>query len=225
MRILASLLLIFSLLGEKSTTGIYTEGEYIFSVQFFENNEELGLKFNQPHYQTETPGEYKNAWELGHEKNIEFIGLKIMGGTINGGQKTISWNYYNANFDKIDEELTGLIENDSRIWLHPPRSKYFEILEINPFPEIRFDETNWSTHLKVGDHWSNKKWKAWEGNITIASEYKYDKKNGEVVSIASSEIGNTQLTSKFDIEKGFTSFEYVNIDGSRILMKLIEFRK
>jgi hypothetical protein len=225
MRILTSLLIIISFVSKKSTTDIYTEGEHIFSVQVFENDEERGLKFNQPHYQTETPGEYKNAWELGHEKNIEFIGLEIMGGTINGDQKTIRWNFYNASFDKIDEEITGLIENDSRIWLHPPRTKYFEILEINPFPEIRLDATKWSTLLKVGDHWSNKKWKVWEGNITISSEYKYDKENSDVVSIASSEIGNTQLTSRFDIEKGFTRFEYVNIDGSRIVMRLIEFRK
>ncbi|MEM6642611.1 MAG: hypothetical protein AAF616_06500 [Bacteroidota bacterium] len=33
---------------------------------------------------------------------------------------------------------TGIVENDQNIWLHPPRSSFFRILEICPFPYVRF---------------------------------------------------------------------------------------
>jgi hypothetical protein len=36
-----------------------------------------------------------------------------------------------------DVEMTGLIENEKNIWMHPPRTDFFQILEINPFPYIK----------------------------------------------------------------------------------------
>jgi len=32
------------------------------------------------------------------------------------------------------EEITGVIDNNKNLWLHPPRSYTFKILELNPFP-------------------------------------------------------------------------------------------
>jgi len=225
MKIIIALVIFISILGEKPSKEIYKDGEYIFSVKIIENNKEIGLKFYEPHYRTNENNNYKNAWELGKEKNIEFLGLEMMEGTINGGQKTIRWNYYNSDFKKITEEVTGLIENDSIIWLHPPRIKYFQILEINPFPEVRLHEKEWSTDLKVREQWGNKRWKTWKGNLNIISKYKFDKQKGKIVSEAHTGIGTTKLISEFNIEKGFTKFEYTNINGSRILLELIEVRR
>ncbi|PKQ63554.1 hypothetical protein BZG02_09285 [Labilibaculum filiforme] len=41
---------------------------------------------------------------------------------------------------------TGIIENENRIWLHPPRNDQYQIHEYTPFPEVRFP-------LKVGSKW------------------------------------------------------------------------
>lgn len=225
MKILTALILVFFLIGERSTDKIYLEGEYIFSVKIFENGKEINLKFNEPYYLSNDKDLYENAWELGDDKNIEFLGLEMLDGSINGGQKAIRWNYYNSNFKKIDEEITGLIENDSVIWLHPPRTKYFKILEINPFPEVRFHEREWSTELTVGSEWGNKRWKTWKGKLKVSSKYSYEKQTGMITSKAQTEIGTTKLISEFHPEKGFTKFDYTNINGSRILLELIKVKK
>jgi hypothetical protein len=226
MRILIALILIFTISTEKFEKEIYSEGEYIFSVKIFKNDKEIGLLFTDPQYQLNNNEEqYENAWELGNEKNIEFIGLEILDGMTNGGQKAIKWNYYDKDFRRSSQEVTGLIANDDRIWFHPPRTKFFKILEINPFPEIRLNQTNWSTQLKVGDHWGNERWKTWNGVINIVSEYKLNKDKSTVTAEAKSPIGTTKLNSEFNLEQGFTKLDYQNIDGSRILMELVEIRK
>ena len=217
--------MVIFLVGEKSTDIIYSEGEYIFSVKIYENGKEVNLKFTEPHYRSNENDDYEDAWKLGVDKNIEFLGLEMMGGTINDGQKTIRWNYYDSDFNKIDEAITGLIENDSVLWLHPPRAKFFKILEINPFPEVRFHEMSWSSDLNVGDQWGNERWKTWKGNLKIHSKYDYEKQTGIIKSEADTEIGTTKLISEFNPTKGFTKFDYTNIDGSRILLELIELRK
>ena len=101
----------------------------------------------------------------------------------------------------------------------------FKILEINPFPEVRFHEITWSSDLNVGDQWGNERWKTWKGNLKIHSKYKYEKQTGIIKSEAETEIGSTKLISEFNPTKGFTKFDYTNIDGSRILLELIELRK
>ena len=35
-------------------------------------------------------------------------------------------------------ESTGIIENDKKVWIHPPRSGEFAMLEYFPFPELQF---------------------------------------------------------------------------------------
>ena len=35
-------------------------------------------------------------------------------------------------------ESTGIIENDKKVWMHPPRSGKFALLEYFPFPEFTF---------------------------------------------------------------------------------------
>lgn len=225
MNLFATLILVFFLIGEKPNVKIYSEGEYIFSVKIFENDKEIYLRFNEPYYLSNEKDIYENAWELGDDKNIYFLGLEMMDGNVNSGQKAIRWNYYNSDFIKLDEEITGLIENDSVIWLHPPRTKYFKILEINPFPEVRFHESEWSTDLTVGSEWGNERWKTWKGNLKVSSEYSYEKEIGVVTSKAETEIGTTKLISEFNPEKGFTKFDYTNINGSRILLELIEVKE
>ncbi|MBR6048610.1 MAG: hypothetical protein IKP83_00425 [Bacteroidales bacterium] len=35
-------------------------------------------------------------------------------------------------------ESTGIIENEKKVWLHPPRSDAFALFEYFPFPEMKF---------------------------------------------------------------------------------------
>lgn len=38
----------------------------------------------------------------------------------------------------VNVESTGIIENEKKVWLHPPRSGAFAMFEYFPFPEMKF---------------------------------------------------------------------------------------
>ncbi|MCA0151679.1 hypothetical protein [Winogradskyella vincentii] len=138
----------------------------------------------------------------------------------------------------IGYSTSGAIENEANIWIHPPRDRYFEILELNPFPYIKLPAKigdSWTWNLRIGDGWSDHRWKVWEGQIENNYEYKItDKRNistefGKlkclvVESNAKSRIGETKLTSYFHNKYGFVKLEYTNIDGSKTILELVNFK-
>lgn len=139
-------------------------------------------------------------------------------------------------FDPITytEEWTGLIENKYNVWLHPPRRFLFNILELNPYPYVKYPLVighQWQDSMSIGDHWSDPRWKVWEGRIV--NKYTYEIKGRTSISIegkelpcwiiessAKSSIGDTQLQSYFNEEYGFVKLDYTNIDGSKIILKV-----
>lgn len=132
--------------------------------------------------------------------------------------------------------MSGAIENEENVWIHPPRDKYFEILELNPFPYIKSPYeigTEWKWHLRIGDHWADGRWKLWKGQVE--NEYHYeitDKRTlktdlGEIECLviesnAKSRIGETKLTAYFNTKLGFVKLDYTNIDGSKTILELTE---
>ena len=130
----------------------------------------------------------------------------------------------------------AIIENNEKVWIHPPRTYFFKILELNPFPDILKPYTigrEWDWSLEIGDYWGNVKWKEWEGVIINKQYYKItgdtvlNTKTGNlhcyiVDSYAVSELGKTYLTSYFNDKYGFIKLDYTNIDGSKIVLNLIQ---
>ncbi len=62
-------------------------------------------------------------------------------------QRQLFYAYHNSyNKDSLaaawpytaNVESTGIIENEKKVWLHPPRSGAFALFEYFPFPEIKF---------------------------------------------------------------------------------------
>jgi hypothetical protein len=147
-------------------------------------------------------------------------------------QTVIKYEYCNKNGNSIASEETGLIENTKNVWVHPPRSFYFKILEINPFPFVRMDSVEtWNWPLKVGEFSSNSKWKAWKGGLDIWSTYErlpnqilqtnFGELTCTVVSAtASSRIGKSWLKTYFNSKYGFVKLEYTNIDSTQLIMTL-----
>lgn len=130
---------------------------------------------------------------------------------------------------------SGVIENEKNIWMHPPRDKYFRILELNPFPFIKAPYTvgnQWQWELEIGSFWGDERWKTWEGSIINKYEYEITQKKRvktsfgdlevyEIRSTANSRIGETGLTALFNEKYGFVELDYRNIDGSRTLLELV----
>lgn len=132
---------------------------------------------------------------------------------------------------------TGLIENDCNVWLHPPRSGLFRVLELNPFPHIKKPYEvghSFESALKIGSHWQDERWREWEGSITNQTTYRIFENAvlhvaGSDISCliteakAGSELGNTYLKTWFNDTIGFVKYEYTNIDGSKIMLELDSF--
>jgi len=153
--------------------------------------------------------------------------------------------YYQIGISYIIEKndvspfITGLIENEKNIWLHPPREFLFRILELNPFPYIKYPFQighTWNWDLEIGGQWGDKRWKEWTGNITNKYQYKItDKKTIStaigalecyvIESEAKSELGTTKLTSYFNEQFGFVKLDYTNIDSSTIEIDIKGFKK
>ncbi|MFZ1748959.1 MAG: hypothetical protein WAU01_02155 [Saprospiraceae bacterium] len=180
--------------------------------------------------------EYDNQ----HKETIKYIILKPKNGNPfkdfvpDYYQTVIEYEYVMANDKAFTMEMTGVIENEMNIWIHPPRSSYFQILEINPFPYIRFPYTKgkqWNWNLEIGDRWSDKRWLEWKGQIENLYQYEFigiqeiETKLGPmncyiVKGTASSRIGETGLISYFNVDYGFVKLDYTNIDGSKTILEL-----
>ncbi|MBK7128771.1 MAG: hypothetical protein IPM74_02170 [Crocinitomicaceae bacterium] len=137
----------------------------------------------------------------------------------------------------VEASFTGVIENEKNIWMHPPRSFLFGILEINPFPFIQkpYEIGNkWTWELSIGDQWADERWKEWKGAITNEMKYEITAKKivesplGDlecfvIQSSAKSKIGETFLTSYFHPVYGFVQMNYINIDSSRLNFYLVDY--
>jgi len=150
-------------------------------------------------------------------------------------QSVIQYTFWQADGkEQPVSEKTGLVENKKNIWLHPPRTDLTTILQLNPFPCVRLPMKVgriWRGYLKIGSGWGDERWITWEGKITNKFKYRISGKctiETElgvlkcyiVKSVAKSTLGKTYLTSYFNSHYGFVRYEYINIDGSQILINL-----
>jgi len=201
--------------------------EITFSYKYFDSN-------GKQQYFVINKG---NSWNFTSASNtsdsvIRDFKLKILDRNMNFNDP----KYYQVGISYIIEKndvnpyITGLIENEKNIWLHPPREFLFRILELNPFPYIKYPLQighTWTGDLLIGGQWGDKRWKEWSGNILNKYQYKItDKKTVNtplgsmecyvIESEAKSELGITKLTSYFNEQFGFVKLIYTNIDKSTI---------
>ena len=150
-------------------------------------------------------------------------------------QTVISYDFKQLNGESWkSSESTGAIENIKNLWMHPPRTDFFKILEINPFPYIKEPleiGNKWTWKLKIGSFWSDKRWLEWKGPIENNYNYKItdrvmlQTKFGEIECLvisctAISKLGETKLTSYFNNQFGFVKLDYTNIDCSKTIIVL-----
>ncbi|MBA3664441.1 MAG: hypothetical protein H0W61_09570 [Bacteroidetes bacterium] len=155
-------------------------------------------------------------------------------------QTLIRYRYLSIeNENVVPDEITGLIDNRKNIWLHPPLSFSFKILQFNPFPFYVLDESikEWSYSREVGDFYLDERWTKEKRNINIKFRYKrtFDEilktplgnlKCKVVESYGEAIDGEyffkTKLKSFYNNKYGFVLLEYTNIDGTRLIIRLSE---
>ena len=212
---------------------VYTVGKkYTFEYDYEKNNTHYLYQQND------------KEWNLINKDSIGLysnIVTKVIAEIANGNPMENYISNYNQTVIKyqyspiISRNATGVVENEKNIWMHPPRQSLFKVLELNPFPYIKYPlkvGQEWEWKLKIGEKWGDKRWKKWDGSITNIMNYKitgYRKEQtplGDldcyiIIASAKSRIGNTQLTAFFNKKHGFVKLDYLNIDGSTLKFKLI----
>src|SRR2546423_3903264 len=161
---------------------IYKPGiEFKFSYQIIKNGDTLLVKVDKT-------GDTKTSnWTFVKQQNadsltIHYLSFKILEGY--GGldhlfpdysQTVIQQNYYSNN-SLLFDGTTGLIENMYNVWLHPFRGKYFSVLELSPFPYMKFPAkrgSNWKWILnEISERWSDKRIIEYSGKQQANYEYK-----------------------------------------------------
>ena len=135
-------------------------------------------------------------------------------------------------------EIVGFIENEQGVWIYPPRQKLFGVLAMNPQPYIKapFEIGNqWNWTFMVGAAYSDPRWIEWGGQLINECAYKIIGKKMvetpfgelecfEINAFGLNRLGRTQLTSYFNEEYGFVKMNYLNVDGSKLIMLLKEVR-
>ena len=197
----------------------------------------------------ESKEDFRKKWKFVPEDSIDDNTILRVAISVQHGLEPMIFNNpdYNQTVIKYQYELnegnarfsssSGVIENEKNIWMHPPRDQYFSILELNPFPFIKapYEIGNeWNWQLRIGDGWSDPRWKHWDGRIENKYTYKITDKQtlktklGQVdcwviESTAESRIGKTKLKAYFNSKYGFVKLNYTNIDGSSTNLILSEY--
>lgn len=221
----------------------YPEGlTFTYSYRFYDKD---GKEFL--HQNSETAGiDHEKAWQFvpalrADEETVRAVQMTVLHGLQGIDQMksdynrtVVQYDYLTADGNARYTEVTGIVENEKNIWMHPPRSKLFRILELNPFPYIQAPYkvgAEWTWTQQIGAFWSDVRWKEWKGAVTNTYHYKItDKKMVrttfgilecyEVTASAESELGNTALSALFNPDYGFVQMNYTNIDGSKMAMEL-----
>jgi hypothetical protein len=144
--------------------------------------------------------------------------------------------FLDGQTSRLPLEMSGIVENERNLWMHPNRSCLFRILELNPFPYIQYPvkkSKTWRWRLSIGSQWGDERWKTWTGGIVNKYRYKITDTDCEVVTpmgtlscvkveaVAKSRIGKTYLTAYYNDTYGFVKMDNANIDGSRLEIDLV----
>ncbi|MBO3271104.1 hypothetical protein [Hymenobacter defluvii] len=134
------------------------------------------------------------------------------------------------------KQEVGAIEKPEKFWLHPPRNGHYDILELNPFPDIELPAIigrTWNVHnFGVPDSYSNPKWAIWEDNLFLQQQYQLTDFTllstllgrlpcHRVLATSNCKLGTTALESYFNPTYGFVRLHYRNIDRSRLELELV----
>jgi len=217
--------------------------------QFNYNNEiySVGSAFTYTYQYYTKDGKPRNyqyleeGWEFTEAKDSDRNEITL--GVKSGLKPMIDWipdynqtlvSYQPSN--KASFEMTGLIENEANIWMHPPRDGLFRILQLSPYPSVMYPlkvGKEWEWLFQVGSHYGDERWATWDGNITITTNNEItgtqvmetswgELETWTIEAEAISEIGTTSMKAVFNDSLGFLKMNFTNIDGSKFKFELGE---
>ncbi|MDQ3046716.1 MAG: hypothetical protein M3R27_04140 [Bacteroidota bacterium] len=144
-------------------------------------------------------------------------------------QNKITWSLNKKGDDAEAVEITGIIETEKEIWIHPPRfAGYFEFTEYAPFPEVKFPilpNNQWKGSLSLGTYATK------ESGNQIKKEYSIHSidtlssiplcREIQITGTGISGLGNYINEFTYNEIEGFTYMRYTKKNGERLIIELL----
>jgi len=231
---------ISSVVISQKPSKIYKAGfSYYYSFAYCDNlNEIKKVYFKPPFINEGNRKSFEKGWSFSKSDDIQEavmgFSFDIQNGVINGNQIPYTISYYDEKEKKINVfEATGLVEDKKNLFLHPPRMKFFTILEFSPFPLIHFPlkvGKKWESKLEISQDWIQDDLN-WVGELGAFMSYKVigtetiQTKFGyvECFKIYSESRANkihSKLIMYYNERYGIISYNYQNYDGSKVVFHL-----
>ena len=207
-----TLLSLLLFLNELAFGQIYTAGKkFEFDIKYFQSRE------NQTTQETISLTITGRNWKHS-EKQQEGIWTYFTKPTTEKKfekQKTIGW---------VKVDTTGMIENEEKVWLHPPRHNQYLLTEIAPFPDFRKNVKvgeSYNVVLFIGSgfgNWTDKKIKS----MYVIKDIEQHSSDTLWTIEASSQLNEETNSCKFIYSKrrGFVLLDYSFYNGDKLIMKL-----
>lgn len=172
---------------------------------------------------------------------FEIIAEQDNGGNVtNEYQTTIEYSFFNRAGKALPfMSRTGVVDNDKNIWLHPPRTGPFKVLNLQAYPSVKFpiSENNvWDYEITIGKNWFHKEFaRGWKGEKYMF-KHSYKIKETQVLQIGNrsfkcthisattkSLVGNSHSDFYFSPDEGFIKMSFFNMNGSEFrFLKIID---
>lgn len=116
-------LLVLSWIALPAEGEVYKPGAYYFSAYFHDSTG----KINQSH---QLQLKVSNTRWFLFQKKVIWL-----------------WEESKGNVSTTIEEETGVVDNDSEVWIHSPRMSVFAFMDDLPFPRVQYP-------IRLGDQWT-----------------------------------------------------------------------
>ncbi len=130
----------------------------------------------------------------------------------------------------VETEVTGVIENEEQVWMHPFRSNQYSFTEVAPFPEIILPAqigTKWTSEIQIGQGWGDWENTTWKHKYKIVEQatrtYPFGSLDNciKISAISSNKkFGKSKLDLWYHESYGFVEFNYQNYEGQQLSIVL-----
>lgn len=227
---------------------IYTPGKsFIFDYEVYKKGDELAYQFCDTSRDSTYPPDYwaLNKRSTDNNRMIAQLHMNVLKNKSqdldqgDGAQSQISYQFKHIDSSFLaTKSRTGLVENPRNIWMHPVRYNNLAILQLTPFPFVKFpltldEEYEW--FLDIGQHYGSPLWAEWNGNISHTCHYQVKEKK-EINSALGqlkcyvihargvSPVGSSKAEFLFSEHYGFVQMNYVCVNGDVIKFSLVDVR-
>lgn len=129
-------------------------------------------------------------------------------------QTEIGFTFSNA-LNRLEQ--TGIVENETNLWIHPPRTGIFKILELYPYPYLKHSTDYWQDMMIIGGHWID----SINNKEKIRLDFQYENTESKSIetpfgelactvteSQSTSSLGTYSLTSYYHPSYGFVRLRF-----------------